>query len=348
MKIFLDTNAYFSCFDTDPLSQLKELARVVEDKKLKLEIILTEQVAEEFLRGIGERIEQSRKSLKITNIVLPQNKEISKEDLKTLREAIEKIHKDKEKECIKKIEKFEKETLEAEKITHEIFKNAKRISTSKEIIEKAQLRWIKGNPPKKKNDSSYGDAISWESLLQEKIEDELVVISNDGDYSETYKEEKIINRFLKKEWEEKTGKKVQLYTTIARFLNDIGNKEVINKKDAEKELKNSEILSTGEIFWSPATTATGWSNSISTTSSILAGNTILSATTLNPNTVMWGNDSITFSNLGGVTTAYARTCLGCGKFYTPQFTEALITDNGFCENCNRLGRDGTTGIFIPR
>ena len=59
-----------------------------------------------------------------------------------------------------------------------------------------------------------------------------MVISNDGDYSETYKEKKIINRFLKKEWEEKTGKNIELYVTIAELLNHIEKKQVINKNGA--------------------------------------------------------------------------------------------------------------------
>ena len=68
-------------------------------------------------------------------------------------------------------------------VIREIFSAIKVGAVSPSLIERAQLRSDVGNPPGKKD--SLGDAINWEWLLEQEIEfwdDELIIISADGDY----------------------------------------------------------------------------------------------------------------------------------------------------------------------
>ncbi|QYZ66992.1 MAG: DUF4935 domain-containing protein [Gammaproteobacteria bacterium (ex Lamellibrachia satsuma)] len=78
-----------------------------------------------------------------------------------------------------------------------------------EVRELAQKRFILGYPPRKKNDTSIGDAINWEWLIyvaEEKNAD-IWIVSRDGDYGVTQDNNGFLNDWLKQEFKERIHKK---------------------------------------------------------------------------------------------------------------------------------------------
>ena len=248
MKVFIDTNSYFAFFGVDSdNSSLVEFKRLLGDKGSKIELVVTQQLRDEYERGIGSQIDKSRQSLKsaepkYTTTFPDEIKDIG-EKVKTEAEAVvAKIKKLKEE----KVAAFEKQSAETEKLVVEIFALGHDVPCTPEIIEKAKDRYVRGNPPRKRDsgdkDASYGDAIIWESLLAG-VDDDIAIVTHDADYTEKKDGAKIVNRFLKNEWEKK-GKKISLHSHLGTFVNTLEKKPVITKEAIQKEIKNSDLVST--------------------------------------------------------------------------------------------------------
>lgn len=111
------------------------------------------------------------------------------------------------------------------------------------IFTKAYRRYLVGNPPGKK-ENPVGDALAWEQLLSSSFDEDLVIISSDGDWSTTDGEKNnILNPFLKREWEIKSKKGISLYTTLGEFINSLSESEVVTKQEIEKEKESNNYVS---------------------------------------------------------------------------------------------------------
>ncbi len=136
--------------------------------------------------------------------------------------------------------------LQADIIICDLFSNAEEIK-SDEMLHKAIVRHRLGNPPGKK-DSSYGDEINWESLL-EKAEDkgDFIFVSQDGDFSDPFDKKKL-RKFLVDEWSvRKQHSKIFFYRTLGDFFRE----HDINIRLQENEEKNNLIdyLINSKSFW---------------------------------------------------------------------------------------------------
>lgn len=83
------------------------------------------------------------------------------------------------------------------------------------IFERALQRMQKGNPPGK--DGSVGDQYNWEFLLEGVPDDDLHIVSKDGDYSSLLNTGKP-HPFLHKEWREKKDADVYVYGALRTFI----------------------------------------------------------------------------------------------------------------------------------
>ena len=80
------------------------------------------------------------------------------------------------------------------------------------------MRMDIGNPPGKRD--SLGDAINWVTLLDVvPEEEELHVISEDGDFYSQLDDKKI-NPFLSEEWSKKKKSSIRLYRTLSEFMTE--------------------------------------------------------------------------------------------------------------------------------
>ncbi len=246
MQLYIDSNIYLEYFrenSAERLTPLKELLKLL--KKEEVVLLLPSQTRQEYFRNrrkIAEitrlsLIRQSNISSFIPAVLDKGNKEV-KDVLSKKKDLITSY-----KKLIKKYDKeVEKEKTDADLLINELFlKFAKVIKETDEIIASAYRRYMKGNPPRK-NDHSYGDALIWETLLKEGANDDLVLITKDGDFIEKHKGKPKINQFLFVEWRIKTKKKkkVILYKSLAEFVNTFTKKEILKKEIIEKE--NSSVF----------------------------------------------------------------------------------------------------------
>ena len=243
MKVFIDTNTYLSFLGPESnLLSLLEFRKLLKEKSPKFELIVNQQIFDEYERNLGKKIDESRQEIKkeLFDIKLTKPSFVGEKidkDIEKIREKVEGYRKEKLKE-------IEKHLLETEEIIKEIFSLGVKIEINDSIIKRAQERYIRGNPPRKKssseNNTSYGDAINWECMVS-LVDDDLVIVSFDLDYAEPSNGDKVINRFLKKEWEEK-DKTIKLYTQLGIFINTLKEEPVIPKEAIEKEIRSSDTV----------------------------------------------------------------------------------------------------------
>ncbi len=245
MKVFIDTNILLDIYHLSgpDLEELRKLKKMVE--KGKVELLVSKQVIDEFWRN-RERViadamrkfRESKAAAQIPNIIriYPEAKE--------LKEAVDKVNEVVKQLADKARVDIEADTLKSDEVIREIFSAIKVGAVSPSLIERAQLRSDVGNPPGKKD--SLGDAINWEWLLEQEIEfwdDELIIISADGDYESELSKGKP-KEYLLREWNDKnTGCKLKLEKSLADFFKakfpDIQLAEEIDKIEAIERLEES-------------------------------------------------------------------------------------------------------------
>jgi hypothetical protein len=158
-----------------------------------------------------------------------------------MREAVA-VYKLAKKKLLAQIEDhYEKEELRADEVIRELFGKANKVEAPAGVVDRARLRYDKGNPPGKKG--SLGDAINWECLLHTlNTNCDLYFISEDKDYRSSRNEEEF-ESFLKWEWKTKNGGDVNYFRRLSLFLKamfpDINLKDEVQKEELIRELAES-------------------------------------------------------------------------------------------------------------
>ena len=105
--------------------------------------------------------------------------------------------------------------------THRLFENGSELNLTRQKRERytiraiARKRFVLGYPPRKKDDTSIGDAINWEWLVQCAIiaRRNVVIVSRDTDYGVQHDGEMAINDWLAEEFRERVGKRRRVILT---------------------------------------------------------------------------------------------------------------------------------------
>jgi predicted nucleic acid-binding protein len=201
MKVFIDTNILLDIYHLSgaDLEELRKLKKMVEKEKVNL--LVSSQVVDEFWRNRERVISDALKSFKeskavakIPNIIraYPEAKDLKASVNKTneiVRALLEKTTED-----------IENDALKADAVVQELLSAVTIGEISDETIARAKRRCELGNPPGKKD--SLGDGVNWEWLLEQEIDfwdDELVIISADGDYESELTKGKP-REYLLREW----------------------------------------------------------------------------------------------------------------------------------------------------
>ena len=115
-----------------------------------------------------------------------------------------------------------------------------------QIKRLAWRRFILGYPPRKKNDTSIGDALNWEWIVHcaKSMQGRFYIVSRDGDFGCTFKNEQYLNDQLKLEFRERVGQKSIILTQkpsdVLKALEIDVTKEELR---AEEEMVQSHIPS---------------------------------------------------------------------------------------------------------
>lgn len=112
----------------------------------------------------------------------------------------------------------------------------------------AWKRFILGYPPRKKNDTSMGDAVNWEWIIRCAIDSgkDIIIASRDSDYGVTYAEESILNDYLAQEFRERVSRRrrIDLTDKLAHAFKLASIS--VTKKEERDELNLIEELSDEE------------------------------------------------------------------------------------------------------
>lgn len=114
-------------------------------------------------------------------------------------------------------------------------------TTRSSVKKRAYKRFLYGYPPRKHNDTSIGDAMNWEWIIDcaQKKHCDVHIVSFDRDYGITLDGKCYVNDFLKQEFTERVNKrKVHLHESLAPVLRDVFKLKVT------KEQESAEAAST--------------------------------------------------------------------------------------------------------
>lgn len=241
INLCLDTNVYLSFyhFSNNDLQKLEEILNLIENDELN--VILPEQIKNEFTRNRETKISDALRVIKELKIdfKLPRILD-SYEEKKELKEIF-KSYSEKKNELVRKAENdINNNSLKADILIQKIFKNAELIHLSDEIWNKAKKRFDLWNPPWK--DRSYWDAVIWESLLKyKKWDEDIYFVSIDRDFSCSLDPSNLDN-FLKKEWDNREWFLPPQWKFY--FFNDLNNffqNKFLDIKLNEEYFKNKTI-----------------------------------------------------------------------------------------------------------
>jgi hypothetical protein len=120
----------------------------------------------------------------------------------------------------------------------------------------ARRRFILGYPPRKDKDTSMGDAINWEWIVEcvKKSGRSVIIVSRDGDYGLQFARESYLNEWLRQEFLERVGHKshISLTESLSSALKQIKVRVTPAEERAEEKL--IEAASVADLWPSAATT----------------------------------------------------------------------------------------------
>lgn len=113
------------------------------------------------------------------------------------------------------------------------------------IRRKAFRRFLHGCPPRKKNDTSYGDAFNWEWMISCATAEnaELVIVSRDSDFGAVFDNKVYVNDHLRQEFSERVSKKRKLflYTRLSEALKHFAIPVSAKEVEAETEMVQTKL-----------------------------------------------------------------------------------------------------------
>ena len=225
--LFVDTNIWLDFYRarTDAgLSLLKHLEKVSDS------VIVTYQLEMEYKRNRQSAILEGMQELKPpTNISRPSLFSDAKAvkamqaNLKAVGERVKTL-KRKLKNALENPAQYDPVYQACQRIFHQesplaLTRDDKFRNT---IRRRAFRRFIHGCPPRKKSDTSIGDAFNWEWMIECALRNngELVIVSRDADYGTVFEDKAYINDHLKQEFAERVSpkRKLLLYTKLSEAL----------------------------------------------------------------------------------------------------------------------------------
>ena len=133
---------------------------------------------------------------------------------------------------------------EVYKVLQRIFKHASPYNLNREdkrrfpVRRLARKRFYLGYPPRKKNDSSYGDSIHWEWIVQCSLDSgkDIVIVTRDSDFGATYKNQSYLNDWLVQEFKQRVSqrRKIMLTGSLSEGLKVVHAKITKEMEEEEK------------------------------------------------------------------------------------------------------------------
>ncbi len=164
-----------------------------------------------------------------------------------------------QKNLKQRLEKVLKNAVQNDRVyqcLQRLFKNGSELNLDrdkrirKRIRSLAWKRFILGYPPRKKDDTSMGDAVNWEWIVQCAIDSgkDIIIASRDSDYGATYNDEPLLNDALHQEFKERVSKRRKIVLTdklteaFKRASIAVTKKEEKQEQDLLDEMAKKRVL----------------------------------------------------------------------------------------------------------
>jgi len=248
--LFIDTNIWLDFYRSrnDASLALLQHAESVADK-----IVVTYQLESEFKKNRQSAILEAMQDLKAPTQI-PRPAVFS--DTKAT--AVLNRHLKEAEKRLKSLKTRLTRLLENPALHDPVYKACQRIfhkegdlvlrrqDKIKHVIRrKAFRRFLHGCPPRKKTDTSIGDALNWEWMIHCANEQkaELIMVTRDSDYGVTFDNRAYVNDHLRQEFSERVSRKrkLLLYSQLSQALKHFQVQVTQQEEEAEKELLSESI-----------------------------------------------------------------------------------------------------------
>lgn len=243
--VFIDTNILLDAYRSRNDIGLHLIERL---EGIQEHIVTTYQVEMEFLKNRQSAILES-----LGNMKAPEQS-ITAPAFLSQAKTVEMIGKN-TKDTKKRINNLKKriENILANPSTHDpVFKIANKIFNTesplrlarsdkrkRDVRRRALRRFLLGYPPRKKNDTSTGDGVNWEWIVDcvESTNRNVIIVSRDTDFGCSIGNSSFPNDWLVKELKERTKmtRKLTLTPKLSVALNQL--KVKVTKEEKEEESK---------------------------------------------------------------------------------------------------------------
>lgn len=243
---FIDTNIYLDFYRSSNEARIPLLKKIetVSDR-----IISTYQVQMEFLKNRQYELLKTVNEIKSPDIQTPAV--VSDGRIQSATEKIKKEAKKRQSYLTNRVKLMLTQPNSYDQVfqtldsvfssPHEhVLKRSMQIRN--QIKRLAWKRFMLGYPPRKKNDTSIGDALNWEWIIHcaKQIQGRFYIVSRDGDFGCTFKNEHYLNDQLKVEFRERVGQKSIILT---KKPSDVLKALEINVTKDELEAEEEMVLS---------------------------------------------------------------------------------------------------------
>ncbi|MEO0684627.1 MAG: PIN domain-containing protein [Cyanobacteria bacterium J06649_11] len=245
--IFIDTNIFLDFYrirNSDV--SMSYLDQIIEHKDI---VICGSQVEMEYKKNrqrvVISSIGEINNKLPTLNLGFPAI--IADSQPTKMLEKYKKGIKDQKKRIKERVEKVLKNPSRNDQVYRALQKlwknnssyNLNRTNKQRFIIrELAQKRFMMGYPPRKKGDTSIGDAINWEWIIKcaEVSNKSIIIVSRDQDFGSHYGSESFIDDWLLQEFKERTSRKRKLVltdklSTAFRMVEIPVTQEMVNEEE---------------------------------------------------------------------------------------------------------------------
>lgn len=252
--LFVDSNIYLDFYRVRTEAALSLLDHLDAIRDV---IIVTSQVEMEFKKNRQSAILETMSNMQQT-LQMPRPGILSKDkSMRGLQTDINNIQK-----RIQTVTSRLRRVL-ADPVRHDpVYHVAQRIFTKdddfnltreckfrKVIRQRALRRFLSGYPPRKKNDTSMGDAFNWEWIIEvaKTHRANVHIVSRDSDYGCQHKDSVFINDWLAQEFHDRTSlqRKITLYSRLSDALKHFRVTVTDAERAAEREM--TKVLTEGDV-----------------------------------------------------------------------------------------------------
>jgi predicted nucleic acid-binding protein len=214
--LFVDTNVFlnFYSYAKDDLSQLKKLIENLSANEIVLH--LPQQVLNELERNREMKLKTSADQFRKENFptAIPRHMQ-DYPQAKLYSEAVDAALKARVLMINQAAAEGSGKALAADKVLEELVGKANVYAEDDSIFQRAVARMQKGNPPGKPG--SVGDQYNWEYLLEYVPDEDLHIVSKDGDYVSGLNTGRP-HPFLEKEWNKRKHANLHVYSELRPFI----------------------------------------------------------------------------------------------------------------------------------